>query len=56
MRTIASFAEANPKTYLAGCLALGFILRLALGFIFRLALCHGDMGLFFDPLYPLIHR
>jgi hypothetical protein len=48
MRTIASFAEVNPKTYLAGCLALGFILRLAL--------CHGDMGLFFDPLYPLIHR
>lgn len=48
MRAIISFAEANPKTYLIGCLALGTALRLAM--------CHGDWALFVDPLYPLIHR
>jgi len=45
---IISFAENNPKAYIFGCFALGTILRLAM--------CHGNWGIFMDPLYPLIHR
>jgi len=48
MLRIISFAQDNPKTYLAGCLAFGTLLRLAM--------CHGNLDLFMDPLYPLIHR
>jgi hypothetical protein len=48
MLRITSFAQTYPRTYLAGCLALGTLLRLAMA--------HGDWGLFMDPLYPLIHR
>ncbi len=48
MRSIVSFAERRPAVYLAGCCLLGFTIRLGMA--------HGDWGLFFDPLYPLIHR
>jgi hypothetical protein len=48
MRSIVSFAERYPAVYLAGCCLLGFTIRLGMA--------HGDWGLFFDPLYPLIHR
>ena len=48
MVRIISFAQAYPRAYLAGCLALGAIIRLGIA--------HGDWGLFMDPLYPLIHR
>lgn len=48
MARIISFAQAYPKTYLTGCLALGTLIRLSMA--------HGDWGLFMDPLYPLIHR
>lgn len=48
MVSIIRFAERNPRTYLVLCLAVSTLIRLAMA--------HGNMHLFFDPLYPVFRR
>lgn len=48
MVSIIRFAERNPKTYLVLCLVISALIRLAMA--------HGNIHLFFDPLYPVFRR
>jgi hypothetical protein len=48
MRAFFSFVENHFALYIAGCCLLGLAIRLAM--------VHGDLGLFLNPLFPLITR